>query len=68
MDGAEVNALAVSFLKELRTQCRASAWCRLLGVSVAALEKTHKSSGYKDIPACRGRTRERNETERKELG
>lgn len=39
MDGTEVNSLAVSFVKELRTQCRESAWWRLLGVSVAALGK-----------------------------
>lgn len=59
MDGAEVNSLAVSFLKELCTQCRESAWCRLLGVSVAALEKPHKNIGYKEILACRERRRDR---------
>lgn len=65
MDGAEVNSVAVSFLKELRTQSRESACCRLLGVSVASLENPHKNTGYKEILACRGKMSECKETEKR---
>lgn len=39
MDGAEVNSPAGCFLQEIGAQCREGARCKLLGVSVAALEK-----------------------------